>query len=232
MWFSVHIKIWLSIILKPIKEFFAYVIKSLIFNGIFYRETINCRNFDHQRAEIGPPFETVVFPEFIVLCPRRKGASSTFSCLTSKIMFTNTIFFITLHYYAAYFRNIPVTDYFSICLAPLYGTEPKWLLLSEFFKHYKIQGVTHFYVYINKIDEYSRILLDDYVRSGEAEVVILRDRFERDGKSWQLPELQVGVIVCLKSSSCSKDEYSLNRFIYCLLYLMAEYIAKYNFQRC
>uniref|UniRef100_A0A0K0D6G4 Glycosyltransferase family 92 protein n=1 Tax=Angiostrongylus cantonensis TaxID=6313 RepID=A0A0K0D6G4_ANGCA len=88
-------------------------------------------------------------------------------------------------------RNIPVTThYFSACLAPLYGTEPKWLLLSEFLEHHKIQGVTYFYIYINNLDQYSRTLIDDYVRSGEAEVVILRDHSERDDKQWQLPELQ------------------------------------------
>ncbi|KAJ1358291.1 hypothetical protein KIN20_016689 [Parelaphostrongylus tenuis] len=82
------------------------------------------------------------------------------------------------------------TYYFSACLAPLYGAELKWLILSEFLEHHKIQGVEYFYIYLNEIDEYSRILLDDYVRSGEAEVVILRDPYERDSELWQLPQLQ------------------------------------------
>uniref|UniRef100_A0A0K0D3V8 Glycosyltransferase family 92 protein n=1 Tax=Angiostrongylus cantonensis TaxID=6313 RepID=A0A0K0D3V8_ANGCA len=164
-----------------------YVIKTSLNK---YGDTVYCRYFDHQREVIGPPFETVVFPEFTTLCPRRKGAKY--------ISLTDAPTILGF--------KISSSHYFSTCLAPLYGTEPKWLLLSEFFEHYKIQGVTYFYVYINKLDEYSRTLLDDYVRSGEAEVVILRDRFERDGKSWQLPGLQVGVIGFLESSSCSEDE--------------------------
>ncbi|KAE9412670.1 hypothetical protein Angca_000172, partial [Angiostrongylus cantonensis] len=168
-----------------------YVIKTSLNK---YGDTVYCRYFDHQREVIGPPFETVVFPEFTTLCPRRKGAKyiSLTDAPTSTYDFPVPI--------ADRTQNV-TAHYFSTCLAPLYGTEPKWLLLSEFFEHYKIQasflfiqGVTYFYVYINKLDEYSRTLLDDYVRSGEAEVVILRDRFERDGKSWQLPGLQVGVI--------------------------------------
>uniref|UniRef100_A0A0K0D8Z7 Sema domain-containing protein n=1 Tax=Angiostrongylus cantonensis TaxID=6313 RepID=A0A0K0D8Z7_ANGCA len=39
-----------------------------------YGDTIYCRYFDHQRGEISPPIKTVVFPEFIALCPRRGGA--------------------------------------------------------------------------------------------------------------------------------------------------------------
>ncbi|KAE9419088.1 hypothetical protein Angca_000637, partial [Angiostrongylus cantonensis] len=144
---------------------------------------VYCRYFNHLRREIGTPFKTVVFPEFTALCPRRGG--SRYISLTDALTGT-------------YDFPVPVTDrtqnvtthYFSACLAPLYGTEPKWLLLSEFLEHHKIQGVTYFYIYINNLDQYSRTLIDDYVRSGEAEVVILRDHSERDDKQWQLPELQ------------------------------------------
>lgn len=31
------------------------------------------------------------------------------------------------------------THFFSVCLAPIYGTEPKWLLLAELVEHYKLQ---------------------------------------------------------------------------------------------
>ncbi|KAL6729195.1 hypothetical protein Aduo_000272 [Ancylostoma duodenale] len=88
---------------------------------------------------------------------------------------------------------VPITDrtqpepthFFSVCLAPIYGTEPKWLLLAELVEHYKLQGATYFYVYSKYMDEYSRILLDDYVRTGEAEAIILHDRFWRKDYRWQ-----------------------------------------------
>ncbi|KIH51883.1 hypothetical protein ANCDUO_18022 [Ancylostoma duodenale] len=93
---------------------------------------------------------------------------------------------------------VPITDrtqpepthFFSVCLAPIYGTEPKWLLLAELVEHYKLQGATYFYVYSKYMDEYSRILLDDYVRTGEAEAIILHDRFWRKDYRWQSVELQ------------------------------------------
>ncbi|VDK47444.1 unnamed protein product, partial [Cylicostephanus goldi] len=53
-----------------------------------------------------------------------------------------------------------------------------------------VKGATHFYMYIKYIDEYSRILLDDYVRTGDAEVIILRDRFGRKDDRWQSMEIQ------------------------------------------
>ncbi|VDM53791.1 unnamed protein product [Angiostrongylus costaricensis] len=149
-----------------------------------YGDTVHCRYFNHQRKEITPAYRTVVFPEFTARCARREGAK--YISLTDK-------------YFGSYGFPVPITDrtnqdptyYFSACLAPLYGTEFKWLLLAEFIEHHKIQvGVKYFYVYVNEMDEYSRMLLDDYVRSGEAEVIVLRDRFTRNEKQWQVLELQ------------------------------------------
>ncbi|KAK5973791.1 Glycosyltransferase family 92 protein [Trichostrongylus colubriformis] len=80
--------------------------------------------------------------------------------------------------------------FFSVCVAPIYGTEPKWLLLAELIEHYKLQGASYFYVYSKYIDEYSRVLLDDYIRTGEAEAIVLHDRFQRSDDRWQAVQLQ------------------------------------------
>ncbi|KAJ1358298.1 hypothetical protein KIN20_016700 [Parelaphostrongylus tenuis] len=80
---------------------------------------------------------------------------------------------------------------FSVCLAPIYDTMPQWLLLAEFIEHHKLQGVTYFYIYIKEMEGYTRTLIDDYVRTGDAEVIILHDRFMRDDPRWKLPHLQV-----------------------------------------
>ncbi|KIH63697.1 hypothetical protein ANCDUO_06000 [Ancylostoma duodenale] len=146
-------------------------------------DVIYCRYFDRARREFGQPFQTRVFPEFAVYCLRRRGAA--FMSLSG-----------TAH--EAYSYPVPIVDrtkdepkhFFSVCIAPIYGKEPKWLLLAEFIEHYKLQGATHFYVYIKNIDEYSRILLDDYIRTGEVEVVVLHDRFQRKDDEWQVVELQ------------------------------------------
>ncbi|KAK6042915.1 hypothetical protein COOONC_19581 [Cooperia oncophora] len=34
-------------------------------------------------------------------------------------------------------------DFLSVCLAPLWGSAPKWLLLIEFIEYYRLQGVEH-----------------------------------------------------------------------------------------
>uniref|UniRef100_A0A0K0DMN6 Glycosyltransferase family 92 protein n=1 Tax=Angiostrongylus cantonensis TaxID=6313 RepID=A0A0K0DMN6_ANGCA len=141
-------------------------------------DTIHCRYFNHRWKEITPAYRTVVFPEFTAPCARREGAK--YISLTDR-------------HFGSYEFSVPITDrtnqvptyYFSACLAPLYGAEPKWLLLAEFIEHHKIQGVKYFYVYVNELDEYNRTLLDDYVRSGEAEVIILRERFTKDERQWQ-----------------------------------------------
>ncbi|CAJ0605291.1 unnamed protein product [Cylicocyclus nassatus] len=154
-----------------------------------YGDKIYCRYFDMSMQEIGNPFESVVFPEYTVMCLRREGAR--FMSLSDTLS-------------GEYEYPVPITvrtqsepaHFFSICLAPIYGTEPKWLHLAELVEHYKIQvpafylGATHFYMYSKYIDEYSRILLDDYVRTGDAEIVILHDRFERKDDRWQSMEIQ------------------------------------------
>ncbi|KAL6737387.1 hypothetical protein Aduo_011035 [Ancylostoma duodenale] len=148
-----------------------------------YGDEIYCRYFDKYMQERGEPFKSVVFPEYNVHCLRREGAE--FMSLSD----TPT---------GSYEFPVPITDrtqtepthFFSVCLAPIYGTEPKWLLLAELVEHYKLQGATYFYVYSKYMDEYSRILLDDYVRTGEAEAIILHDRFRRKDDRWQSVELQ------------------------------------------
>ncbi|RCN51151.1 hypothetical protein ANCCAN_02716 [Ancylostoma caninum] len=133
--------------------------------------------------ELGEPFKSMVFPEYNVNCLRRERAEfmSLSDSPTGEYEFPVPITDRT---------QIEPTHFFSVCLAPIYGTEPKWLLLAELVEHYKLQGATHFYVYSKYIDEYSRILLDDYVRTGEAEAIILHDRFRREDDRWQSVELQ------------------------------------------
>ncbi|KAL6741702.1 hypothetical protein Aduo_014930 [Ancylostoma duodenale] len=124
-----------------------------------------------------------IYCQYTVHCLRREGAKF--------ISLSNTAT-------GAYEYPVPSTDrtqaepvhFFSVCLAPIYGTEPKWLLLAELLEHYKLQGATYFYVYSKHIDQYSRILLDDYIRTGEAENIILHDRFQRSDDQWQPVELQ------------------------------------------
>ncbi|ETN70473.1 hypothetical protein NECAME_04896 [Necator americanus] len=78
----------------------------------------------------------------------------------------------------------------SVCLAPLYGNESKWMYLVQLFEHYKLQGVVHFYVYIYQIDEYSEKLLLDYEKTEEVELVYFDGNDRRPAKNWQFVALQ------------------------------------------
>ncbi|KHJ82896.1 hypothetical protein OESDEN_17409, partial [Oesophagostomum dentatum] len=51
-------------------------------------------------------------------------------------------------------------------------------------------GATYFYIYYKNGDSYSRAIIDDYVRTGDAEVIHLHDRFHRPDWRWQHVEVQ------------------------------------------
>ncbi|KIH45641.1 hypothetical protein ANCDUO_24318, partial [Ancylostoma duodenale] len=84
----------------------------------------------------------------------------------------------------------------SLCLAPFYGNDSKWLLLAELVEHYKLQGVEHFYFYVKEVDDYSRKLVNDYVKGGEAEIVRFQREHDRPLRNWQ----HVAVQDCIQRS--------------------------------
>ncbi|RCN40622.1 hypothetical protein ANCCAN_13441 [Ancylostoma caninum] len=84
----------------------------------------------------------------------------------------------------------------SVCLAPFYGNDSKWLLLAELVEHYKLQGVEHFYFYVKEVDDYSRKLINDYVKGGEAEMVRFSREHDRPLRNWQ----HVAVQDCVQRS--------------------------------
>ena len=45
---------------------------------------------------------------------------------------------------------------------------------------------------------YDRVILDDYVRTGEAEVVIMHDRFNRPGDRWHMLEIHVNLAINIR----------------------------------
>ncbi|PAV74208.1 hypothetical protein WR25_24786 isoform A [Diploscapter pachys] len=147
-----------------------------------FGEKVYCHYFDSNKKKIGEPFESNVFPESVIYCLRRAGTN--YVSLTKKPNDTPEY-------------PIPLLDrtmekpehYFSVCIAPFFGTEPKWLMIAEFVEWYKLQGATYFYFYLAEMSLYDRIILDDYVRTGEAEVVIMHDRFDRPGDRWHMLEI-------------------------------------------
>ncbi|WKY05164.1 hypothetical protein Q1695_005858 [Nippostrongylus brasiliensis] len=136
-----------------------------------------CWYLDEGKHLVGPPVETVVRPRYMAYCCRRHGAH--YMSISSNLPITVN-------------DHVPIIDRtqdapkyrLSHCLSPLYGNGPKWLLFAEFIEHYKLMGVEYFYVYVKDIDDYSRRVLYDYVRTGEIETIFLRTN-DRPGADYQ-----------------------------------------------
>ncbi|CCD64813.1 Glycosyltransferase family 92 protein [Caenorhabditis elegans] len=166
----------------------AYVYPKLISISLtsqyLSQQKIYCRYYDCKRRELlGSAYESVVFPESVVHCPRRAGAefvsvSSGFNSSTPEPVRLS---------FKAY--DEPVHD-LSVCVAPLYGNESKWLQIVDFVEHMKLEGATYFYFYVGTINDYDRKMLTEYVRTGDVEVTFLQDKFERPAYAWHLLMMQ------------------------------------------
>ncbi|CAI5448604.1 unnamed protein product [Caenorhabditis angaria] len=145
--------------------------------------TLWCRYFDENSTEISFPQKSFTFPIYLVNCPKVPGTQRV-----SLSVFENSTDF-----------DFPIplvqrdeVDYgaekyeFSMCVSPIYGKEPKWLMISELIEHYKLQGVSHFYFYIHLIDQYSRAILEEYQKTGEITVVNLLEKYDRGVSDWQI----------------------------------------------
>ncbi|VDM71612.1 unnamed protein product [Strongylus vulgaris] len=122
-----------------------------------YGRTVFCRYFDEHRIELNLPVESLVFPEYVVHCC--KHSEAVYMSITyrryEKVNFQVPIMDRTGMSMLSAIRGIEEYK-LSLCLSPIFGSETKWLLLVEMFEHYKLQGVEHFYLYIQSIDDYSR----------------------------------------------------------------------------
>ncbi|VDL80374.1 unnamed protein product [Nippostrongylus brasiliensis] len=103
------------------------------------------------------------------------GLSAPFQCPMRGILFLNIKIRLDNVYGNGSYTQVPTI---ALSLA-LYGNGTKWLLLTEFVEHYKLVGVEYFYVYVKDIDEYSKRVLDDYVRTGKIETIFLRTPLDR-----------------------------------------------------
>uniref|UniRef100_A0A8R1DPU9 Glycosyltransferase family 92 protein n=1 Tax=Caenorhabditis japonica TaxID=281687 RepID=A0A8R1DPU9_CAEJA len=123
-----------------------------------------------------------VFPESTVYCGRRIGAKY--------ISITKEIDDIPEPPVALRDRVTVIPQhYFTVCLATIYGPEPKFLQIVDFIEHHKLQGATFFHIYLRNSTAYDRMLLDDYVRSGEIELIVLNDQYWRADFMWHMMQI-------------------------------------------
>ncbi|EFO88202.1 hypothetical protein CRE_16543 [Caenorhabditis remanei] len=77
----------------------------------------------------------------------------------------------------------------SVCVGPIYGSESNWLEVAEFIEHYKLIGVRYFYFTVFNMNEYSRKIIDEYLRTGEIELTVIQSEYETI--DWQFHLLQI-----------------------------------------
>ncbi|UMM31743.1 hypothetical protein L5515_005813 [Caenorhabditis briggsae] len=147
-----------------------------------FGKKVHCRYFDCKRKELDNVFESVVFPESTVYCGRRVGAKYI-SITEGKYDIPETPVPIQSR-----ITNGP-QHYFTICMSPLYGEEPKFVQIVDLIEYHKLQGATFFHIYIRNVSAYDRILLDDYVRTGEIEVIALNDHYWRADYMWHMAQI-------------------------------------------
>ncbi|EFO92511.1 hypothetical protein CRE_19607, partial [Caenorhabditis remanei] len=80
----------------------------------------------------------------------------------------------------------------SVCVGPIYGSESKWLEVAEFIEHYKLIGVRYFYLTVFNMNEYSRKIIDEYLRTGEIELTVIQSEYKTI--DWQFHLLQINII--------------------------------------
>ncbi|VDL74682.1 unnamed protein product [Nippostrongylus brasiliensis] len=142
-----------------------------------------CRYLDINFNEIGKPVETFIFHAFAVFCCRNPKAvymsitDDSDSGLDDYVRVLDRT------------KEEPIYE-LSICLAALRDGMSYWLMLAELIEHHKLVGVQHFYIYVKDIDEYSDELLQDYVRTGEAEAIYFRKESDRKSRQWHFVSMQ------------------------------------------
>lgn len=81
--------------------------------------------------------------------------------------------------------------YFTVCMAPLYGDEAKFLQIVDFIEYHKLQGATFFHIYLRNVSDYDRMLLDEYVKTGDIEIIKMHDHFWRADYMWHDAQINV-----------------------------------------
>ncbi|WKY03704.1 hypothetical protein Q1695_005009 [Nippostrongylus brasiliensis] len=142
-----------------------------------------CRYLDINFNEIGKPVESFIFPDFVVFCCRNPEAVYMSITDDTDSGFEDTVRILD--------RTIEEPIYeLSICLGTLRDGTSYWLMLAELIEHHKLVGVQHFYIYVKDIDEYSEKILQDYVRTGEAEAIYFRQESDRFSQQWHFVSIQ------------------------------------------
>ncbi|PIC25323.1 hypothetical protein B9Z55_018296 [Caenorhabditis nigoni] len=150
------------------------------------QQNLYCRYYDCKKTEIpGSSYQSVVFPESVLHCPRRIGAEfvSVSRSLDREEEIPAPV--------RLTFRSFEKQPHdLTVCVGPMYGNESKWLQIADFVEHMKLEGATFVYFYVGNISDYDRKILTDYARTGDVEVINLHDKYDRPFYAWHLITIQ------------------------------------------
>ncbi|CAI5448399.1 unnamed protein product [Caenorhabditis angaria] len=132
---------------------------------------VYCRYFDCNRVEIpGSIYKSFFFPLTSVHCLRKAGANYISLSLTENDEPQEPVPFIHRLYKEPQYE-------LGVCSGQLYGMDAKWMQIAEFVEHHKLIGARMFYFSVFEIDGMTRMILDEYERSGFAEVSMINTEY-------------------------------------------------------
>ncbi|CAI5448401.1 unnamed protein product [Caenorhabditis angaria] len=132
---------------------------------------VYCRYFDCNRVEIpGSIYKSFFFPMTSVHCLRKAGANYISLSLTENDEPQEPVPFIHRLYKEPQYE-------LGVCSGQLYGMDAKWMQIAEFVEHHKLIGARMFYFSVFEIDGMTRMILDEYERSGFAEVSMINTEY-------------------------------------------------------
>ncbi|EFO98863.1 hypothetical protein CRE_23863 [Caenorhabditis remanei] len=163
-------------------------------------QKVYCRYYNCLREEISnSSYQSIFFPMNVIRCPTRIGVKYMSISFDKEEMPQEPIPLVYRVFEA------PIHEV-SVCVGPIYGSESKWLEVAEFIEHYKLIGVRYFYFTVFNMNEYSRKIIDEYLRTGEIELTVVQSEYKTI--DWQFHLLQINVI----SFSSSTDSPFLRLF--------------------
>ncbi|EFO83207.1 hypothetical protein CRE_27952 [Caenorhabditis remanei] len=137
-----------------------------------FSEKVYCRYYNCLREEISnSSFQSIFFPMNVIRCPRRIGVKYMSISFDSEEIPQEPIPLVYRVFEA------PIHE-ISVCVGPIYGSESKWLEVAEFIEHYKLIGVRYFYFTVLNMNEYSRKIIDEYLRTGEIKLTVIQSEYK------------------------------------------------------
>uniref|UniRef100_A0A1I7V417 Glycosyltransferase family 92 protein n=1 Tax=Caenorhabditis tropicalis TaxID=1561998 RepID=A0A1I7V417_9PELO len=132
--------------------------------------TVYCRYYDCNKKQMVRQATSFVYPESTVYCPRRAGAK--FISISESLEDKGKPVEIQ--------KRLVPHHFFTICVRM---SNDDILKVSRFLEYYKLQGSTFFHFYLQNSSHYERMLLDEYVRTGDVKVIKIGENVTKEAQA-------------------------------------------------